>query len=60
MPRSIVRDPGNHPSRRKPAFIDLMTSEDHENRCDPHRRNGCAEHVIVATAEAFSKFKLPA
>lgn len=41
-------------------FIDMMTSEDYENRCDPHRRNGCAEHVIVATAQAYSKFKLPA
>ncbi len=25
---------------------------------DPHRRNGCAEHVIIATAEAYSKFKI--
>jgi len=41
-------------------FIDMMTSEDYENRCDPHRRNGCAEHVIVATAEAYSKFQRPA
>ena len=39
------------------AFIDMMTSEDYETRCDPHRRNGCAEHVIIATAEAYSKFK---
>jgi uncharacterized protein (DUF1330 family) len=42
------------------AFIDMMTSADYETRCDPHRRNGCAEHVIIATAEAYSKFKLPA
>jgi uncharacterized protein (DUF1330 family) len=42
------------------AFIDMMTSPDYENRCDPHRRNGCAEHVIIATCEAYSKFKLPA
>jgi uncharacterized protein (DUF1330 family) len=42
------------------AFIDMMTSADYETRCDPHRRNGCAEHVIVATAEAYSKFKAPA
>ncbi len=40
------------------AFIDMMTSPDYENRCDPHRRNGCAEHVIIATSEAYSKFKI--
>jgi uncharacterized protein (DUF1330 family) len=40
------------------AFIDMMTSEDYEQRCDPHRTNGCAEHVIIATREAYSKFKL--
>ena len=40
------------------AFIDMMTSADYENRCDPHRRNGCEEHVIIATREAYSKFKL--
>jgi uncharacterized protein (DUF1330 family) len=39
------------------AFTDMMTSADYENRCDPQRRNGCAEHVIIATAEAYSKFK---
>ena len=31
------------------AFIDMMTSDDYEQRCDPHRTNGCAEHVIIAT-----------
>ena len=41
------------------AFIDMMTSEDYETRCDPHRTNGCAEHVIIATKEAYSKFKIP-
>ena len=41
------------------AFIDMMTSADYENRCDPHRTNGCAEHVIIATKEAYSKFKIP-
>ena len=41
------------------AFIDMMTSQDYETRCDPHRTNGCAEHVIIATREAYSKFKLP-
>lgn len=40
-------------------FIDMMTSEDYEQRCDPHRTNGCAEHVIIATSEAYSKFKVP-
>jgi hypothetical protein len=40
------------------AFIDMMTSADYENLSDPHRRNGCAEHVIIATAEAYSKFKI--
>ncbi|MFL6840672.1 MAG: DUF1330 domain-containing protein [Bradyrhizobium sp.] len=40
------------------AFIDMMTSAEYENRCDPHRRDGCAEHVIIATSEAYSKFKV--
>jgi uncharacterized protein (DUF1330 family) len=40
------------------AFTDMMTSADYENLSDPHRRNGCAEHVIIATAEAYSKFKI--
>ena len=40
------------------AFIDMMTSADYENMCDPHRRNGCAEHVILATTEAYSKFRI--
>jgi uncharacterized protein (DUF1330 family) len=38
------------------AFIDMMTSADYEKICDPHRRNGCLEHVIIASAEAYSKF----
>ena len=41
-------------------FIEMMTSAEYETLCDPHRRNGCAEHVVIATAEAYSKFKLPA
>ena len=41
------------------AFIDMMTSQEYEQRCDPHRTNGCAEHVIIATREAYSKFKIP-
>jgi len=40
------------------AFIDMMTSADYERLCDPHRRNGCEEHVIICTAEAYSKFKM--
>jgi uncharacterized protein (DUF1330 family) len=40
------------------AFIDMMTSPDYENRSDPHRRNGCADHVIICTQEAYSKFKV--
>jgi uncharacterized protein (DUF1330 family) len=40
------------------AFIDMMTSDDYETRCDPHRRNGCAEHVIICTKEAYSKFRV--
>ena len=40
------------------AFIDMMTSQDYEQRCDPHRTNGCAEHVIIATTQAYSKFKV--
>ena len=39
------------------AFLDLMTSERYENEADPHRRNACAEHVIIATSEAYSKFR---
>jgi uncharacterized protein (DUF1330 family) len=40
------------------AFIDMMTSADYETLSDPHRRNGCAEHVIIATSEAYSKFRI--
>lgn len=39
------------------AFMEMMTSADYETRCDPHRRNGCADHVIICTSEAYSKFK---
>jgi hypothetical protein len=38
----------------------MMTSPDYENRCGPHRRNGYAEHVVIATTEAYSKCRLPA
>ena len=40
------------------AFIDMMTSADYENLSDPHRRNGCAEHLIIATNESYSKFRI--
>jgi uncharacterized protein (DUF1330 family) len=40
------------------AFVDMMTSADYENLSDPHRRNGCAEHVIICTSEAYSKFRI--
>jgi uncharacterized protein (DUF1330 family) len=39
------------------AFLDMMTSADYETKCDPHRKNGCEDHVIIATKEAYSKFK---
>ena len=39
------------------AFLDMMTSADYETRCDPHRCNGCEAHVIIATREAYSKFR---
>jgi uncharacterized protein (DUF1330 family) len=40
------------------AFIDMMTSADYETLSDPHRRNGCAEHVTICTSEAYSKFRI--
>jgi uncharacterized protein (DUF1330 family) len=40
------------------AFTDMMTSPDYETKCDPHRTDGCAEHVIVCTHEAYSKFNV--
>ena len=39
------------------SFLDMMTSEAYETLADPHRVNGCAEHVIIATEQAYSKFK---
>ena len=38
------------------AFIDMMTSAEYETSCDPHRRNGCEDHVIICTQQAYSKF----
>ena len=40
------------------AFIDMTTSAEYEDRCDPHRTNGCAEHFIICTSETYSKFKI--
>jgi uncharacterized protein (DUF1330 family) len=40
------------------AFLDMMTSSHYESACDFHRRNGCEEHVIICTKEAYSKFKI--
>jgi uncharacterized protein (DUF1330 family) len=39
------------------AFIDMMTSADYETKSDPHRRNGCIDHLIVCTRESYSKLK---
>lgn len=39
------------------AFIDMMTSKDYEDTCDAHRINGCEDHLIICTREAYSKFK---
>jgi uncharacterized protein (DUF1330 family) len=44
-----------YPSRA--AFMDMMTSQAYETEADPHRTNGATEHVIIATREAYSKFK---
>src|SRR5712671_3670016 len=38
------------------AFSGMMTSPEYESLSDPHRRNGCAEHIILCTHEAYSKF----
>jgi uncharacterized protein (DUF1330 family) len=39
------------------AFLDMMTSKDYEEKCDPHRINGCTDHMIICTREAYSKLK---
>jgi uncharacterized protein (DUF1330 family) len=39
------------------AFLEMMTSPDYEKLSDPQRRNACADHVIICTGEAYSKFK---
>lgn len=40
------------------SFLDMMTSPEYELRCDPHRNNGCEDHIIICTSEAYSKFKV--
>ena len=40
------------------AFLDMMTSADYEIKSDPERHNGCAEHLIICTQQAYSKFRL--
>jgi hypothetical protein len=42
---------------RVAAFVDMMTSKDYEEKSDPHRWNGCEDHLIICTSEAYSKFK---
>ena len=44
-----------YPSRA--AFIDMMTSDEYVQLANPHRIDGIAEHVILATRETYSKFK---
>src|SRR5437868_11100462 len=39
------------------AFLDMMTSRDYETQSDPQRNNGCLDHLIICTREAYSKFK---
>jgi uncharacterized protein (DUF1330 family) len=42
------------------SFLAMMRSPEYLEHCDPHRRNACAEHVIICTREAYSKFDIPA
>ena len=42
-----------YPSRA--AFLDMVTSPDYE-AANIHRENGVEEHVILASAETYSKF----
>ena len=41
------------------AFLGMMQSPEYLSQCEPHRRNACAEHLILCTREAFSKFHIP-
>jgi len=40
------------------AFREMMQSPEYLSQCEPHRRNACAEHVILCTRESFSKFDI--
>uniref|UniRef100_E6VQF7 DUF1330 domain-containing protein n=1 Tax=Rhodopseudomonas palustris (strain DX-1) TaxID=652103 RepID=E6VQF7_RHOPX len=42
------------------AFVTMMQSPDYLSQCEPHRRNACADHLIICTREAFSRFHIPA
>lgn len=42
------------------AFMTMMRSPEYLSQCEPHRRNACADHLIICTREAFSKFHIPA
>lgn len=44
-----------YPSRA--AFLDMMTSTEYEAIANPHRVNGLAAHVIIATTSTYSKFE---
>lgn len=44
----------SYPSRA--AFIDMMTSDEYA-AVNPHRLNGLAKHVILATTTQYSKLK---
>ena len=58
-----VGDPATHPWHyvalvfypTRAAFLDMMTSEAYQTTSEPLRVAACAEHVIVATTEAYSK-----
>jgi uncharacterized protein (DUF1330 family) len=43
---------------RVAAFLDMMTSPEYVNEADVQRRHACREHVIVATAETYSKMRI--
>jgi uncharacterized protein (DUF1330 family) len=40
------------------AYLDMMQSPEYLAQCEPHRRDACAEHVIICTRESFSKFDI--
>ncbi|ABD06034.1 conserved hypothetical protein [Rhodopseudomonas palustris HaA2] len=42
------------------AFLEMMSSPEYQSQCDPHRRAACADHLIICTREAYSKFGIAA